>query len=161
MEIMKYLALALAAGVALWRLMVGFRKGMVAEVVSLVSVIVAVISLVVTLLIIRSYFQEQQGNLLLMTLVLVVIGFIYKIASLFFTSFKLIAKLPVISSLDHILGAFIGIAEAAVLLIALILALNFFNIEIPGLPLPDIALPEITPPEITPPEITPPEIHFT
>jgi hypothetical protein len=143
MEIMAYLALALAIGVVIWRLRAGFRTGMVAEVISLVSALVAVISLVIILLIIRSYFNEQRGNFLLLTLILVVIGFIYKIASLFFASFKLIAKLPVISGLDHIFGALLGIAEAVVLILALILALNFFHVEIPGLVLPNIVLPEI------------------
>jgi hypothetical protein len=118
---------------------------------------VAVISLIIILLIIRSYFGGQQGNFLLMTFVLVVIGFVYKIASLIFTSLKLIAKLPIISGLDRILGALLGIAETAVVVVALILAFNFFHIEIPGLTLPNIALPEIeTPEQIT---ITLPSIH--
>jgi uncharacterized membrane protein required for colicin V production len=162
MEFMKYLCLALVACLLLWRIKVGFRKGMVAEIVSLVSMIVAAVSLVVTLLIIRSYFEHQQDNFLLMTLILVVIGFVYKIASLFFTSFKLIAKLPVIRGFDRILGAILGIAETAVMVVALILAFNFFGVEIPGMVLPNIVLPEITPPEIeiTPPEITLPEIRL-
>jgi hypothetical protein len=162
MGVFKYLALALVAGFLIWRVKVGFRKGMTAEIISLISMFVAVISLIIILLIIRSYFGGQRGNFLLMTLILVVIGFIYKIASLIFTSLKLIAKLPIISGLDHLLGALLGIAETAVVVVALILAFNFFHIEIPGLTLPNIALPEITPPEnitITLPDIPLPDIN--
>ncbi|MCL2717391.1 MAG: CvpA family protein [Lachnospiraceae bacterium] len=128
---MYYFAIVIVLIIFIWRIIAGFRKGMVAEIVSLISLIFAIISLILVLNIAGSYFGDREGNVLQMLLVLVVIGLVYKVISLILTSLKLIAKLPVIKSLDKLLGAALGAVEATLIIILLIQVLKYFSFSVP------------------------------
>ena len=128
---MYYLALGIVVLIFIWRIIAGFRKGMVAEIISVFSLIVAVISLVIVLNIAGSYFGEREGNILQLLFVLFAIGLLYKVASFILSSFKLIAKLPVLSSLDKLLGAALGAVEAVLVIALLVQVLKYFSFSVP------------------------------
>jgi uncharacterized membrane protein required for colicin V production len=138
---MYYVALTIVIIVFIWRIVTGFRKGMVGEIVSLISMIVAAISLIVILMALRSYLDGKPGTVLQMLLIFMAISVVYKIASLIFNSLKAIAKLPIISSFNRILGAALGAVEAIVIILILLQVLRFFAFPLP--------ISEIFPTEIT------------
>lgn len=128
---MYYVAIGLVIIVFIWRIIAGFKKGMVGEIISLISMVVALISLYVVLQIINSYMNDNFSNIIKMAIILIFIGLVYKVANLIFTSLKLIAKLPVISSLNRLLGALVGAVEAVIIILILIQVLRFFSYPIP------------------------------
>lgn len=128
---MYYLALALVIVIFIWRIVAGFRKGMVKEIISLISLVIAGISLIIVINIAGSYFGDREGNILQMLFALAIIGLFYKVISLIFFSLKLIAKLPVIKSLDKLLGAALGAVEAVLIIMMLIQLLKYFSFPIP------------------------------
>lgn len=112
---MYYVALIIVALIFIWRITTGFKKGMVQEIVSLIAMVVAGVCVVLILAAIGSYIDKEIGQVIQMVLVLAVVCLVYRLINILFTSLELIAKLPVISWVDKLLGAAIGFAEAVVI----------------------------------------------
>lgn len=112
---MYYIILAIIVFIFLWRIVTGFKKGMVKEIVSLIATIVAGFCLFLVLGAIGSYMDREMGRLVQIIAVLASVCVVYRLVSLLFTSLKLIAHLPVIKGFDKILGAALGFGEAAVI----------------------------------------------
>lgn len=127
---MYYAAWLIIILIFIWRVTAGFKKGLIGEIISLISMIVAGFCLVVILSAVGSYLNAQMGKLLQMILVLFVVCFIYKIVNVLFTSLKLISKLPVIKILNSLLGAVFGAAEAVVIVVILVRLLKYFSISL-------------------------------
>lgn len=112
---MYYVALIIVVLIFIWRITTGFKKGMVQEIVSLLAMVVAGVCVVLILAAIGSYMDKEIGQVIQMVLILVVVCLVYRLINVLFTSLELIAKLPVISWVDKLLGAAIGFAEAVVI----------------------------------------------
>lgn len=112
---MYYVALIIVALIFIWRITTGFKKGMVQEIVSLIAMVAAGVCVVLILAAIGSYIDKEIGQVIQMVLVLAVVCLVYRLINILFTSLELIAKLPVISWVDKLLGAAIGFAEAVVI----------------------------------------------
>ena len=130
---MYYLALGIVIAIFIWRVVAGFRKGMVGEIISIVSLIAGIISLVIVLNLAGSFFGEREGNVLMPLLALLIIGIIHKVISFILSSLKLIAKLPVISSLDKLLGAVLGAVESVLIILLIIHILKHFSFQVPDI----------------------------
>lgn len=94
----------------------GYKKGMVKEIISFVSLIVLC---VVVLLIgngLRSYVERQFVNVIIMILLLCVLGIAHHLLGLIFFSAKMIIKLPIVNWLDKVLGIVVGILETVLIL---------------------------------------------
>ena len=94
----------------------GYRKGMVKAIVSLVSL---VIMCVVVLLIAHGIGSYNAGNafhVALTVVLLVVLGLVHHLLFVVFSSAKLVVKLPVIKSLDKLLGIVFGLLETILIL---------------------------------------------
>jgi membrane protein required for colicin V production len=128
---MYYLALAIVIIVFIWRIVAGFKKGMVEEIISIISILIAAAALAVILIGIGNYLDEQLGDVLKMFLILALLIIVYKVVNVIFTSLKLISKLPVIGILNRILGAALGAVEAVVIILILIQVLKHFSISLP------------------------------
>lgn len=104
----------------LWRITHGFKMGMVYELSSTISIIIAV---VVGRILFRSYnafVMEKYGVAISSILLLAVVFGIYKIIRLIIMALKLFSKLPVIKGVDRLLGILAGIIEAFVMIILFI-----------------------------------------
>lgn len=114
--------------ILLWRIVSGFQKGMVKELISFVSLIV--LSLLVVLLAVglHSYMDKEivSGIVVVILILILIIG--YKLLDFFFFTAKLFAKLPVIKSADKLLGAVIGVAETVILIWAMFAILSIFDL---------------------------------
>lgn len=112
---MYYMALGIIAFIFLWRIISGFKKGMVREIVSLIATVVAGFCLLLLLGAVGSYMDREMGRLAQIITVLAAVCIIYRLVSILFTSLKLVTHLPVIKGFDKILGAALGFGEAAVI----------------------------------------------
>lgn len=94
----------------------GYKKGMVKEIVSLVSLAVMC---VVVLLIgsgLSNYFEKEFAGVAISILLLVVLGIAHHLLGVVFFSAKMIVKLPVISFADKLLGVIVGVVETILIL---------------------------------------------
>ncbi|MBE5866428.1 MAG: hypothetical protein E7292_09505 [Lachnospiraceae bacterium] len=94
----------------------GYDKGMVKEIISFVSLIFLciVVALVGTGL--SSYYDGKILNVIVMVFLLAVLGIVHFLINVVFVPAKLIAKLPIVKSLDKVLGIAVGIAETILIL---------------------------------------------
>ena len=115
MDIYFYLAVAAIVVIIIWRMVSGFRKGMVQEILSLIAMAVAGFCAYLLLGAIGSYLNKEIGRLIQIIILLLIVCAVYKLANLIFTSIRLVSKLPVIRSADKLLGAVFGILEGIII----------------------------------------------
>lgn len=127
---MYYAALIIIGLIFIWRIVVGFKKGMVQEILSLIAAVVAGICMLLILGAIGSYFEDDMGQVIKMVLVLLVVCVVYRLVNTLFVSLKLISKLPIIKSVDKLLGIVVGFAEAAAIVVVLIQLIKNWGLSI-------------------------------
>ncbi len=102
--------------VLLWKVSEGYRRGMVKEIISFVSLVVLCIIAVLFASMLHSYSEHEYVGLGVAVLLLCIVGIIHHLLGLVFFSAKLISKLPVIHWADKILGVAAGALETVLLL---------------------------------------------
>lgn len=107
-------------------IMDGYKKGMVKSLISLVSLMITCVVLFLIGNALGSYFDGRIFNLILTLLLLGAIGILHHLLNVAFFSAKLVSKLPIVHSLDKILGIVVGILET-VLIIWTIYTFNVFR----------------------------------
>lgn len=111
MDIYLYIGIAVIALLIAWRMVAGFRKGLVRELLSLIALAIGGLSAYLIVGAVGSYLNREIGRLLQIVLILLVIGAVYKLAGLLFTTLKLVSKLPVVRTADKLLGSVLGMLE--------------------------------------------------
>lgn len=127
---MYYIALIIIAIIFIWRIVAGFRKGMVQEIISLIAMGVAGFCVVLILGAVGSYLNREIGKTIQMVAVLIVVCLVYRLVHILFTSLELISKLPIIKGLDKLLGAVVGLAEAGLIVGFLVYFLKNWGLSI-------------------------------
>ena len=127
---MYYAALIIIALIFIWRMTVGFRKGMVQEIISLIAMAVAGVCVLLIFGAIGSYLNREIGNVVQMVIVLLAVCAVYRLIHVLFTSLELISKLPVIKWLDKLLGIVIGAGEAALIVGFIIYFLKSWGLSV-------------------------------
>jgi len=94
----------------------GYKKGMVKEVISFISLIVMCIVVLLLGVGLHSYMEQELAGVLVAVLLLAVLGIVHHFLKLIFFSAKLISKLPVIHSADKLLGMVVGALETILIL---------------------------------------------
>lgn len=111
-------------------MVVGFKKGMVQELLSLVAGVVAGICMLLILGAVGSYFENDIGRVVKIMVVLLSVCIVYRLVNTLFVSLKLISKLPIVKSVDKLLGIVVGFVEASVLVATLIQLLKSWGLSI-------------------------------
>lgn len=127
---MYYIALIIIAIIFIWRIVAGFRKGMVQEITSLIVMGVAGFCVVLILGAISSYSNQEIGKTIQMVAVLIVVCLVYRLVHVLFTSLELISKLPIIKGVDKLLGAVVGLAEAGLIVALLVYFLKNWGLSV-------------------------------
>ena len=112
--------------VFVWRIVIGYKRGMVKELQSFFTFLVSSASIALICKAINAYLNAETVNVIIAVLLLIILGICFKILKLVFFSAKTIAKLPVIHLADKILGIAIGAAEVMLALWAFFLVLDVF-----------------------------------
>ncbi|MCR5753343.1 MAG: CvpA family protein [Acetatifactor sp.] len=109
--------LSIAAGlILLWKVVDGYKKGMVKEIISLVSLMILIAVMTLSLKGLKSYVQGELVSIILTVLILSILGIVHHLLRVIFFSAKLITKLPVLHGADKILGAAFGVVETVFVL---------------------------------------------
>ena len=84
-----YYAVLIGIGlIFLWRIVTGFKRGMVKEIISLFAMAVAGVCVLLILSAIGNYMEQEIGKLVQVIAVLFVVCLIYRIVNVFLDSLK-------------------------------------------------------------------------
>lgn len=101
---------------ALLKMVDGYKKGVVKEVVSLVSMIVLCVVAALLAYGVSSYHDGKVFNVAVVVILLLLVLTAHHLLGLVFFSAKLFAKLPIVHFLDKLLGIIFGIFEIILVL---------------------------------------------
>ena len=120
------LLLIITAVILLCMVVDGYKKGMVRCLISLISLLITCVVLFLLGNALSSYFDGRFFNVIITLLLLAAIGLVHHLLNVVFFSAKVISKLPIVHSLDKLLGIVVGILET-VLIVWTIYAFDIFR----------------------------------
>ena len=106
----------------------GFKNGMVEEIVSIISLFVAVIVVFLFGVAVTGFMDRKMNSMVVAIVFILVIGFVFKLLSILFMSLKIIAGLPVIKLLNKTAGIILGFLEGIVFIWIAFLLFNYFDL---------------------------------
>ena len=118
--------------VAVWRTVVGFRRGMVKELVSMVGLIFAAIVGFLAVNALQGYAQSNFFEVIVCVVLIAVVAVIHSVLKLVFFSAKVVSSLPVISTVNQLCGLIFGFLEAIVIYWILCYALVSLDMGMAG-----------------------------
>ncbi len=110
------LMLIIVAIFLLCKMVDGYKKGMVKEIISFVSLIILCIVLALIANGVSSYFDGQFAKLIVVLFLLIALGVVHHLLGVLFFSAKLISRLPIVHWLDKVLGIVVGVLETVLIL---------------------------------------------
>lgn len=99
-----------------WRISAAYKRGMVKEIISCVSLLVLSVAVALIGTAVLSYFEQDILSLIIAVILLIVLCVANQIVSIFFFSAKVLAKLPIISFANKVCGAVIGVLETVLIM---------------------------------------------
>lgn len=124
--------LIVAALFMICKIVDGYKKGMVKEIISLVSLIVVCAVVALILRGVNSYWDKDYINVVIAVALLVVIGIAHHVLGVIFFSAKVISKLPIVSWMNKLLGMVFGILETVLILWTIYTFIMFMDLGIIG-----------------------------
>lgn len=118
--------LIIALALCLWRACRGFRVGMAEEVYRLISLVVALFVLALSIMAISSFMDHNNKNGIVAVILIIITGIVFHLLSIVLNSLKTVAKLPIISFFNSILGIAAGVLEVVVALWILYIIIQNF-----------------------------------
>jgi len=111
----------------IYKVVDGYKKGMVKEIISLVSLLLICIVVVLIGSGLHSYMQHQIVGVVVAVLLLAVLGIAHHLLGVVFFSAKMLSKLPVVNFANKLLGMIVGALETLVLLWTIYSLIMMFN----------------------------------
>ena len=102
--------------VMVFKIVQGYKRGMVKEIISFISLIVLCIVVVLIGSAFRGYMEKEFLAVVVAVLLLAILGILHHLLGVIFFSAKQIVKLPIIKWLDKILGMVVGVVETVIIL---------------------------------------------
>lgn len=102
--------------VTIYKITDGYKKGMVKEIISLVSMVVLCLVAGLIAAAAQNYVRGQIGGVIIAVFLLCCIGIVHHLLGVIFFSAKMIVKLPVIHFADKLLGIVFGVFEVVIVL---------------------------------------------
>lgn len=106
--------LIVTAVVLIWRVAADRKKGVVRATLTLINVLFAALVIGLVCVAVNAYHAENYLAIAIAVIIIAVLGVVYSIIKLVFFPAKVISKLPIISSVDKLLGVVIGVAETLI-----------------------------------------------
>ena len=110
----------------------GYKKGMVKEIISFVSLVIMCVVVLLLGVGLRSYMEKEIVGIVIAALLLTVLGIAHHILKVVFFSAKLISKLPIVSSANKILGMAVGALEVMLVLWTVYTFIMYFEMGMLG-----------------------------
>ena len=114
------------------KIMDGYKKGMVKEIISFVSLVVMCVVVLLLGSGLHSYMEKEILGVVIAILLLVILGIAHHALKLVFFSAKLISKLPIVHSADKILGMLVGALEVVLILWTVYTFIMYFEMGMVG-----------------------------
>ncbi len=118
--------------VAVWRMTVGYKRGMVKELISMVGLIFAAIVGFLAVSGLRGYAQNNFIEVIICVVMIAIVAVVHSALKLLFFSAKVISSLPVVSTANKICGIVFGLLEAIIIYWILCYALVSLDMGIAG-----------------------------
>lgn len=116
----------------LFKIADGYKKGMVKEVISLVTLTVIGIMVVLISKGLHSYMEKEIVGVIIAVVLLALLGIVHHILGVVLFSAKMIAKLPVVHWANKVLGAVFGALEVILLLQIVYVFIMYFGLGMIG-----------------------------
>ena len=110
----------------------GYKKGMVKEIISFVSLVVMCVVVLLLGTGLHSYMEKEIVGVVIAVLLLVILGIAHHALKLVFFSAKLISKLPIVHSVDKLLGMVVGVLEVVLILWTVYTFIMYFEMGMIG-----------------------------
>lgn len=124
--------LIVAAVCMLFKLVDGYKKGMVKEIISLVTLIIMGIMAVLIGRGLHSYMEKEIVGVVITVVLLALLGVVHHLLGVVFFSAKMIAKLPVVHWANKVLGAVFGVLEVILILQIVYVFIMYFGLGMIG-----------------------------
>ena len=108
--------LVAAAAAAIIKMIDGYKKGMIKEIMSLVSMVILCVVAALLANGVSSYHDGKIFNVIVMGALLAALGIVHHLLGLVFFSAKMLSKLPVVHFVDKLLGIVFGAFEIILVL---------------------------------------------
>lgn len=118
--------------VLIWKIAEGYKRGMVKEIISFISLIVLCVIAVLIGSGLQSYSEGEYAGVAAAFLLLCLVGIAHHLLGVFFFSAKLISRLPVIHWFNKLLGSVAGVLETVLLLWTLYAFIMTFGMGMVG-----------------------------
>ncbi len=110
----------------------GYKKGMVKEIISFVSLIIMCVVVLLLGVGLHSYMEKEIMGVVIAVLLLVILAIAHHVLKLIFFSAKLISKLPIVHSVDKLLGMAVGVLEVVLILWTVYTFIMYFEMGMIG-----------------------------
>lgn len=118
--------------VALYKLVDGYKKGMVKEIISFLSLLIMCVVVVLIGAGLHSYMEKKVVGIVITVVMLTLVGIAHHLLKIVFFSAKVISKLPIIHTGDKLLGMVVGVLEVLVILWTLYTFIMYFELGMIG-----------------------------
>ncbi|MDD2971638.1 MAG: CvpA family protein [Lachnospiraceae bacterium] len=106
----------------------GYKKGMIDEIISLVTLIAGLALLATIVSVISNYIKKDISDVVIGVIIFVVIVLLTQVAQMISKGLRIIFQLPVISGLNKIAGFALGIVEGIILIWVVFILLQYFQL---------------------------------
>ncbi len=110
----------------------GYKKGMVKEIISFVSLVVMCVVVVLIGAGLHSFMEKQVIGVVLAVVLLALVGIAHHLLGVVFFAGKMIVKLPIIHWLDKLCGMVVGALEVVLVLWTLYTFIMHFEMGMVG-----------------------------
>lgn len=94
----------------------GYKKGMVKEIISFITLIIMCVVVVLIGSGLRSYVEKEYAGVVVAVLLLCILGIAHHLLGVLFFSVKLLTKLPIVHWVDKLLGIVVGALETVLII---------------------------------------------
>ncbi|MDR2044131.1 MAG: CvpA family protein [Clostridium sp.] len=118
--------------VMLFKIIQGYRRGMIKEILSFLSLVFLCLVTALLGVALLSYSNGKTFGVLIAFFLIGILGIVHHLLGVVFFPAKVLSKLPVIHWFDKILGAVIGIAETVLILWTVYIFIMNFKLGMVG-----------------------------
>lgn len=116
----------------LFKIADGYKKGMVKEIISLVTLTVIGIMVVLISRGLHSYMEKEIVGVIIAVVLLALLGIVHHLLGVVLFSAKMIAKLPVVHWANKVMGAVFGALEVILILQIVYVFIMYFGLGMIG-----------------------------
>ncbi len=114
----------------IWRIAADMKRGIVRSLLAFINTLFAALIIGLLVVAVNAYHAENYLAIGLVVVIIAVLSAVYSVVKLVFFPARVITKLPLISSVDKLLGVVIGVAETLIAFWALCYALMFIDLGV-------------------------------